>query len=146
MNSNQDSFAGPTMKVFLVDDSLAIRQRLTKMLSGLKGVQVIGEAQAASAATHSILQLRPDVVILDLQLVTGTGFDVLKSIKKETSAPTVIVLTNFPYPQYRKKCLDAGADFFFDKSTEFHNIPRVFEQLTQQARNRRQTTPRIDVR
>ncbi len=134
------------MRVFLVDDSLAIRQRLAKMLSSLKGVQIIGEAQGASDATPSILRLRPDVVILDLQLLNGTGFDVLESIKKEKSAPAVIVLTNFPYPQYRKKCLDAGADFFFDKSTEFHNIPRVFKQLIRQTHSRRQTKPRIDVR
>jgi DNA-binding NarL/FixJ family response regulator len=42
----------------------------------------------------------------------------------------VIMLTNYPYPQYRKKCADAGADFFFDKSTEFDKIAEVFKKFT----------------
>jgi DNA-binding NarL/FixJ family response regulator len=43
--------------------------------------------------------------------------------------PVVIVLTAFPYPQYRKKCLQAGAKYFFDKSTEFEQVAEVIEQL-----------------
>jgi DNA-binding NarL/FixJ family response regulator len=124
------------MKVFLVDDSLVIRQRLAKMLSSLNGVKVIGESREARDATDSILRLRPDVVILDLQLLTGTGFDVLEGIKKREPAPVVIMLTNFPYPQYRTWCLKAGADYFFDKSTEFKNIPLVFRELSRQTRGR----------
>ncbi|MBI3754209.1 MAG: response regulator transcription factor, partial [Deltaproteobacteria bacterium] len=92
------------MKVFLVDDSLIIRQRLTRFLFNLGQVQIIGESAEAHDAIDRILKLRPDVVILDLQLLNGTGFDVLESIKKDKPAPTVIILTNFPYPEYRKKC------------------------------------------
>jgi DNA-binding NarL/FixJ family response regulator len=43
----------------------------------------------------------------------------------------VIILTNYPYPAFRQKCLDAGADFFLDKSTEFDQIPALFEQFRQ---------------
>jgi len=43
----------------------------------------------------------------------------------------VIVFTNYPYPQYRRKCIDAGADFFFDKSTEFDKVTEVLKQLSQ---------------
>jgi len=43
-------------------------------------------------------------------------------LKREKPAPAVIILTNYPYPQYRQKCLEAGADFFFVKSTEFDQI------------------------
>ncbi|MBI3742180.1 MAG: response regulator transcription factor, partial [Chloroflexi bacterium] len=88
----------------MVDDSLIIRQRLTRFLSNLGQVQIIGESAEARDAIDRILKLKPDVVILDLQLLNGTGFDVLESIKKDKPAPTVIILTNFPYPEYRKKC------------------------------------------
>jgi len=40
------------------------------------------------------------------------------------------MVTNYPFVQYRKKCLKAGASFFFDKSTEFHKIPQAVEQLS----------------
>jgi DNA-binding NarL/FixJ family response regulator len=59
----------------------------------------------------------------------GSGIEVLRSLKKMTPAPAVIMLTNFAYEQYRKKCEAAGADFFLDKSTEFDQIPLVLEQV-----------------
>ena len=44
------------------------------------------------------------------------------------------MLTNYPYPQYRKKCIEAGAECFFDKSTEFHGVTEVLEQLVQDSK------------
>jgi DNA-binding NarL/FixJ family response regulator len=125
------------MNVFLVDDARLIRQRLTKMLAPLKGVQVIGEAADAADAIQAIRHLHPDVVILDLQLRHGTGFDVLHAVKQDAPLPVVILLTNFPYPLFRQKGLAAGADFFFDKSTEFQNIPTVLSQLSLKSRKSR---------
>jgi hypothetical protein len=43
----------------------------------------------------------------------------------------VIILTNYPYPGYRQKYLQAGTNFFLDKTTEFDQIPALFEQLKQ---------------
>jgi len=40
-----------------------------------------------------------------------------------------VMLTNYPYPQYRKKCMDAGADYFFDKSNEFHKVAELLQRL-----------------
>ncbi|MDE3088485.1 MAG: response regulator transcription factor [Chloroflexota bacterium] len=119
------------MKIFLVDDSILIRQRLARMLSRVQGVQVVGEALQARDAANSILQLKPDVVILDIQLLGSTGMEVLQSIKKTKPSPVVIMVTN--YPEFRSRYLDAGADFFFDKSTEFHQIPLVVGSLIKQA-------------
>jgi DNA-binding response OmpR family regulator len=55
--------------------------------------------------------------------------DVLQALKQGKQAPMVIMLTNYPYPQYRKKCLGLGADYFFDKSTEFEKVTELFKQL-----------------
>ena len=59
----------------------------------------------------------------------GSGIDVLQEMKKNNQTPLVIVLTNYPYPQYRRKYIEAGADFFFDKSTEFDRVGEVSKQL-----------------
>ncbi len=120
------------MRVFLADDSFLIRQRLAKTLLSLEGIQIVGEARDARDATRSILQLKPDLVILDLQMLGGTGVGVLQTVKKEQPAPVVIMVTNFP--EYREKCLRAGADYFFDKSTEFHRIPLVVGSLLKERR------------
>jgi len=54
---------------------------------------------------------------------------VLQEIKRDKPSCKVIVLTNYPYREYRKKCMELGADFFFDKATEFDKIPEVLERL-----------------
>ena len=117
------------MTVFLVDDSAVVRERLADALSGLPTGQVIGHAQGVAEAVEAIRRIKPDVVILDLHLSEGNGIQVLQEIKKGSTAPIVIVLTNCAYPQYRKRCLEAGAEFFFDKSLEFDMVRNVLQQL-----------------
>ena len=117
------------MKVFIVDDSSVLRERLVEMLSELPEIEIIGYAQNVPDALSSIKELNPDVVILDIRIPGGSGIDVLQDIKKERKAPMVIMLTNYPYPQYRKKCLGLGADYFFDKSTEFEKVTELFKRL-----------------
>ena len=117
------------MKVFIADDSLVLRERLEEMLSELPGIEIMGYAQDVPEALTSINTLKPDVVILDIRMPGGSGVDVLQNIKKDKQTPMVIVLTNYPYPQYRKKCMELGADFFFDKSTEFGKVTAIFKHL-----------------
>ena len=117
------------MRVLIADDSAAVRQRLKTMLSELPGIEIVGQAEDAPQARESILELRPDVVILDIRMPMGSGIEVLRDIKQRKHAPVVIMLTNYPYPQYRKRCLDAGADFFLDKSGEFNKIIGILEKL-----------------
>ncbi|MDH5466824.1 MAG: response regulator transcription factor [Candidatus Aminicenantes bacterium] len=121
------------MKVLIVDDSRLLRERLVSMISELPEIDVIAQAGDAAGAKDSIQEFHPDVVILDIRLSEGNGIEVLQDIKKKRSAPVTIMFTNYPYPQYRKKCKEAGADFFFDKSTEFHKITGVLEKINQES-------------
>ena len=117
------------MRVFIVDDSDLIRRRLGAMLSEMKGIELVGEARDALEATKLILNLKPEVVILDIRMPAGSGINVLENIKRATPAPKVIMLTNYPYPQYRKKAEDAGVDFFFDKAADFDKVAEALEEV-----------------
>ena len=117
------------MRVFIVDDSAIVRIRLKAMLSELPGIETVGEAANAHDAIKDIRKLKPDVAIVDIRMPGGNGIDTLKNIKKMKQAPVVIMLTNYPYPQYRKKCMDLGADYFFDKSSEFEKVTEVLTKL-----------------
>ena len=121
------------IKVFIADDSLIVREHLVTMLDELVGVEIVGQAENVAEAIGGIRNVQPDVVILDIRMPDGSGIDVLQNIKQGGAAPMVIILTNYPYPGYRQRCLNAGADFFLDKSTEFDQIPKLFEQLKQNA-------------
>lgn len=116
------------MKIFIVDDSIIVRERLISMLSDLEGASVVGSAQETQEAMGAIKELKPDVVILDLNLPGGGGVKVLEHIKLHAPGTKVIILTNYDYPQYRKKCLEAGADVFMDKLTEFDQVPTLVTQ------------------
>ena len=116
--------------VFLADDSMVLRERVLDMLRDIPGVEVLGCAEDGLHAIDCIRALRPDVVILDIQMPRGTGLDVLKNIRPVNGTPLMIVFTNFSYPQYRKRALDGGADYFFDKTAEFENLRELFGQLT----------------
>jgi two-component system response regulator DevR len=71
-------------------------------------------------AIDGVAELMPAVLILDMTLSAGNGYDVLQAVKQQPSAPLIIVLTN--HPAYRQRSLDAGADYFFDKSAEFDRL------------------------
>ena len=120
------------MKVLVVDDSALLRERLVSMISELPGVTSISQAQDSPQALSTIQKLNPDVVILDIRLSEGNGIEILQQIKRKNAAPVTIMFTNYPYPQYRKKCEETGADFFFDKSTEFHKITDVLKKIGQE--------------
>ena len=117
------------MKVFIVDDSRAFRKELINLLSKLKEVEIVGQAQDSVKAMEAIQRLKPDAVILGIPIPGGNGIRLVKNIKKDKLAPIVMILTHYPYRQYRKKYMDAGADFFFDKSTEFEKVIEVLKNL-----------------
>jgi DNA-binding NarL/FixJ family response regulator len=122
------------MKVFIVDDSRLVRERLVAMLSEHPEIEIVGQAEDAFSALEAIPYLNPDVVILDIYMPgSATGLYVLERIGRERDAPTIIMLTNYSYEQYRKRCLAAGAAFFFDKSTEFEKVPEVLMALLSSA-------------
>ena len=121
MNSPSDNLKS----VLIVDDSTAVRQRLVAILNQIDGVEVVGEATDADEALELCQTLRPDVMTLDLVLPGESGVDVLEQIKQLECSPRVIVLTNYPYPAFRKRCLALGAEFFLNKATEFDRIAGI---------------------
>ena len=124
-------------KVFIADDSDIVRERLAALLSELPGVDVVGEAETAFEAIRSIRRLKPAVVILDISMPGGSGIQVLEAIRKERPVPLVIMLTNFTHEPYRRRCLKLGADYFFDKSSEFEKVKDVLENLVSAGAARR---------
>lgn len=125
------SLSNHPIKVLIADDSIVVRERLVTILNELAGIETVGQAENVVEAINAIEKLRPDVVILDIRMPGGSGIDVLRRIKQAGTGPMVIILTNYPFPEYRQRCLNSGADFFLDKSTEFDQIPTLFEGFRQ---------------
>ena len=110
------------MKLIICDDSAAVRERLVSLFSEANHESQIIQTADARESIEAIREHRPDAVILDLRMPGGGGLSVLNQIQHSDVKPLIIVLTNYPYPQYKKRCFELGADYFLDKSTEFNRI------------------------
>jgi DNA-binding NarL/FixJ family response regulator len=116
-------------QIFIVDDSTSIRLRLHELLGRIGDVAVVGEAASTPAAVDGILRLRPDSVLLDLNLMGTSGMEVLRTVHPQAPDIVFVVLTNHSEPQYRRACARAGAKYFLDKSTEFERVREVIAEI-----------------
>jgi DNA-binding response OmpR family regulator len=114
-------------RIFIVDDSSIIRERIMEKLGMLPMDSTVSQAKDFQSANQMIDEEQPDIAILDIQLPDGSGIDLLTKIKTTCKKTIVIMLTNYPYSIIRKRCDELGADYFFDKSTEFEKVLDVLE-------------------
>jgi DNA-binding NarL/FixJ family response regulator len=108
------------VKVVLIDDSAAIRTSLGRLLGSIPGVEIAGSADDVVGALSLIASTRPDVVVLDANLLQGDrGIDVLRYVRRQRPEIRVIVLSNDGSSRLRDTFLEAGARAYFDKASEF---------------------------
>lgn len=119
------------MNVFIVEDSETMRESLRIMLADFHDVRIVGYAADEAGAIEQIDALLPDVVVLDLNLLSGSGIAVLKNVKKHHEGIAVMVLTNCNDEFYVDACKRAHADYFFDKSFQFMRVREVFAKWNQ---------------
>jgi DNA-binding NarL/FixJ family response regulator len=119
----------PDMKVFVVEDSAIVRERLIEMIREVDGVDIVGEADSYGTAVDGIMATQPDVAILDISLADGSGIEVLAYVKPRLPGLTGIMLTNYTSPQHLKASAEAGAEYFLDKSVDFERITEILERM-----------------
>ena len=116
------------MQIFIVEDSPAVRARLVEMLREVPGAEVVGAAADAKAAIGQILAARPDVVVLDVNLAEGSGFDVLRAVCRRAPEIDFYMLSNFAEAPYRHLAMRLGAREFFDKTKEFGRVRELIAE------------------
>lgn len=117
------------MKIFILEDSVILRGKILVNLVEFPQAYVCGMSGVTSEALEMIEKQKPDLAIIDIRIFGGNGMDILKRAKEINPEMIAIVLTNYPYQEYRERCRELGADYFFDKSTEFEKAIEVIEQI-----------------
>jgi len=133
-------------RVYLVEDSPLIRERLFDLLVEIDGVAIAGAADSEAPAIADLLRERPDIAILDLHLAAGSGLNVLRTVHSRAPEIKFIVLSGLSTPQYRYTCLNSGASHFFDKSSEMPQVRSLISKLAASHRvlpDREQKTERV---
>ena len=104
--------------VLLVDDHLVVRQGLRAFLEVQDDIVVVGDAGDGDAALALILELQPDVVLLDLQMPGMSGVEVLQAMRARGAAARVLVVTSFTQPEAVLPAMRAGAAGYVYKDVE----------------------------
>ncbi len=120
------------MTVILVDDSVVVRDRLIRLLGEVSGLEIVGIAEDETGALLLYEQCQPDAAVLDISLRTGSGLVVLEHIKRHKRQCLVIVLTNCIHAEFRRRCEQAGTDYFFEKFREFDRVAGVFRNMVRE--------------
>jgi|WetSurMetagenome_2_1015567.scaffolds.fasta_scaffold533382_2 CheY-like chemotaxis protein len=120
---------GGEFRILIADDSVILRQRLIGLIQSYMADVRFSEAGDTVTTVRKVQEDRPAVIILDLRMPGGGGLPALRAIKQLTPAPIVIVLTNYPFPQYQETCLAMGAEYFLDKSTAFSLVPDILQKI-----------------
>jgi two-component system response regulator DevR len=115
-------------KVFVVEDSPLVRERLKAMVASVPGATVVGQAADVEEAIGGILAAKPDLVLLDLCLETGSGFDVLSAVRHSEPGIDFYMLSNFSSEPYRRHAERLGACGFFDKTHDFERVRQLVAQ------------------
>ena len=118
------------MYIYVVEDSQLVLDQLLQAIAGVEEGVIAGSSGMAEAAIEEIRQLNPDLVILDLQLAQGSGWDVLNALKSDGHAAKVIILTNHAGYPFRAQSERLGADYFFDKANEFDRLLETVRKLS----------------
>lgn len=119
------------MTILIADDSPPIRGSLRRMLCSIPGIDCIAEASDGHEAESLIWSLKPEVLILDLQMPNRTGMETLQHISVDPATITditIVVLTNYATPEVREQCRALGADYVLDKSMEFESILTIVKK------------------
>jgi len=114
-----------SLRVLLAEDSSLLAARLAELIRRLPDVDLIETVDTEADALGRISASRPDVVILDLHLRSGSGFGVLRSLARGGHRPKVVILTNFGLPEYRHEAESFGVEAFLDKSRDYFRLPSL---------------------
>lgn len=107
------------IKIFIADDHLMVRQGLKQLLELGEEIEVIGQAGEGETAIKQILELKPDVALIDINMPLKNGIEVTKILKEKNCTTKVVILTIHNEIEYLLKAIDEGANGYILKDSDF---------------------------
>ena len=118
-----------TIKVLIADDHAIVREGLKQILADTKDIAVAGEAENGLEAIKMVRLGKGDVLLLDISMPDRNGIEVLKQVRKETPAITVLILTMHREDQYAIRALKAGAAGYLNKQSAPAELVNAIRQV-----------------
>ena len=120
------------MKILIIDNSLFLREKLVKAFFEIDNTLLMKEASTFEEGDAAFYSFDPDLVILEIDLLSNGGMSLLRKMKRNSPATVVIIFTDYSTGEFKTKYLQAGADYFFDKCKNYKEMLEVIRNLVQQ--------------
>ncbi len=117
------------IKVLLADDHALFREGLGALLSDQDDVEIVGEAVDGLDAINMMLQLSPDIILMDINMPVVDGVEATRKILKSHEAVNIIILTMYPQDEYVFEALKAGAKAYLLKDTRSKKLLEVIRAV-----------------
>jgi len=118
-----------TIRTLIADDHALVRAGIRALVEKIKGVMVVGEAGKGSEALKLVDETNPNLILLDLTMPDGSGFDVLQHVSKTFPEIRVIVLTVHEAGEYAIRALREGAAGFLPKSAASTELEQAIQTV-----------------
>jgi two-component system, NarL family, response regulator DevR len=124
-----DAGAVANVRAFLLDDHELVRRGIRDILSAAPDIEVVGEAATAAEGRARILELRPDVAVLDARLPDGSGIDVCRDIRAADSEIRALILTSYDDDSAMLTAILAGAAGYILKDVRGIDLVDALRQV-----------------
>jgi len=118
-----------SIRLLIVDDHKVVRLGLHTLLSRHNGIEVVGEAGTSEAAVEQTARLGPDVVLMDVRLPDGNGFEACRQIRRAQPDTRVLFLTSFADEEIVLESIDAGGDGYLLKEIDEENLVQAIRNV-----------------
>lgn len=115
--------------ILIVDDNMNFVDRIIGLLEDVSNISHTFTAGDYDEASLLINREKPDVVLLDINIPGKNGIEVLRFIRKNNKDCEVIMITNHADEYYRQQCVELGAKYFLDKSSDFAQVPVIIANM-----------------
>ena len=132
METSDTSATRPRIRLLLVDDSILVRRGVRDLLTGEHPgaeLEIVGEAGTVAEAISTARITRPDVVLLDIRLPDGDGFEACRAILKDLPSTRVLMLTSFANDDFVHQAIVSGAHGYLMKEVEPERLVEAIASL-----------------
>lgn len=118
-----------SVRTVVVDDSSTFLRSLCSFLRDIQSIQVVGAADSAQEAFDVVEQLKPDLVLIDLQMPGMNGLEATALFRRRYPQMRVIMVTMHDTPELRQASLEKGAHGFVAKNRLGQELPGILERV-----------------
>ena len=119
----------PPIRILLADDHRMFRQGLREMLERKTGFQIVGEATTGREALAQVARLRPDIVLLDIQMPELDGVAVARQLAQTHPEVKIVMLTMYRQDQHLLEAIKAGAKGYLLKDADAAELIDVLDRV-----------------